>query len=408
MPATSDNALAASIVDALHSVTGHGVAALHEPVFRGREWELVKDCLDTGWVSTAGAYVGRFEQMLVDLTGVPHAVARTTGTAALSLGLPVAGVVAGDEVLVPTLTFVATANAVRHCSAVPHFIDSSPTTLGVDPVHLDVHLRDIAVPGPDGPVNRLTGRRMRVVVAMHTFGHPVDLDPLSEVCARHGLLLVEDAAESLGSLYKGRHPGHWGRFSTLSFNGNKVVTTGGGGAILTGDAAFADRVRHLSTTAKIPHAWAFDHDEVGYNYRMPNLNAALGCAQLEQLPAFLVHKRALAGRYDAALAAVSGVSLVREPDFARSNYWLNALRLDLDRASARDTVLEATNMVGLMTRPAWTLMHRLPMYAASARMPELTVAEDLARRLINIPSGVGVGADRFTHRAIGDADTSYA
>lgn len=370
---------------------GEGPLPLHEPAFRGREWEFVKDCLDTGWVSTAGAYVGRFETMLAEYTGVAHAVAVSNGTVALSLGLQLAGVGVGDEVLVPALTFVATANAVAHTGAVPHFLDASETSLGIDPVRLDAYLQDLVVRRDGAPVNRLTGRPMKAVIAMHTFGHPVDLDPLHDVCARHGLMLVEDAAESLGSFYKGRHTGRWGQFSTLSFNGNKVVTTGGGGAILTNDTAFATRARHVSTTAKLAHRWAFDHDEVGYNYRLPNLNAALGCAQLEQLDGFIAIKRALAQKYAAAFAGLAGVSVVSEPSYARSNYWLNALLLDRDRASLRDAVLDATNTTGILTRPAWTLMHQLPMYRTAPRMPALSVAEDLAARLINIPSGVGVG-----------------
>jgi perosamine synthetase len=225
---------------------------------------------------------------------------------------------------------------------------------------------------------------------MHTFGHPVDLDPIADLCERYRLELVEDAAESLGSLYKGRHTGNWGRMSALSFNGNKLVTTGGGGAILTSDPELARAAKHLTTTAKLPHPWAYTHDAIGYNYRLPNLNAALGCAQLEQLDGFLVRKRALADGYRAAFAGLEGIRFVTEPSFARSNYWLNTLLLDEAQATERDRLLEATNAAGLMTRPAWTLMPRLPMFHDCPRM-ELVVAEGLERRLINIPSSVWLG-----------------
>jgi perosamine synthetase len=226
-------------------------------------------------------------------------------------------------------------------------------------------------------------------MAMHTFGHPVDIDPLAALCKMHRLALIEDAAESLGSYYKGRHTGNWGLLSGLSFNGNKTVTTGGGGAILTNDAALARLAKHVTTTAKVPHPWAFNHDFSGYNYRMPNINAALGCAQLEQLPEFLRKKRALAERYKSAFSGVSGVSFFCEPDFARSNYWLNALLLDPEQEHLRDPVLEATNAIGIMTRPAWTLMHKLPMFIDNPRM-DVKVALSLEARLINIPSSASL------------------
>jgi len=364
--------------------------SLHEPHFAGNEWTYVKECLDTGWVSSVGAYVDRLETDLAVYTGVKHAVAVVNGTAALHICLILAGVEADDEVLIPALTFIATANAVTYCGAVPHFVDSEERTLGLDPVRLADHLIETAEVRPDGCYNRKTGRRIKAVVPMHTFGHPVDLDALSDVCSRFKIEMVEDAAESLGSFYKGRHTGNWGRLSALSFNGNKIITTGGGGAILTNNEDLAARAKHLTTTAKVPHRWEFNHDMVGYNYRLPNLNAALGCAQLEQLTGFLAQKRRLAERYAVALEAVEGLRFVSEPEFARSNYWLNALLLDEQLASKRDNLLALTNDAGIMTRPAWKLMHRLPMFADCPRM-DLGVAESLERRLINIPSSAFLG-----------------
>jgi len=380
---------------------------LSEPIFRGNEWAYVKDCLDTNWVSTVGGYVDRLEEMLAEFTGVRRAVAMVNGTAALHLSLKLVGVEPGDEVLVPALTFVATANAVAYCSAVPHFVDSEEATLGLDADKLRDYLSGIAQASPAGCRNKVTGRIIRAVVPVHTFGHPVDLDPLVEVCRRFRLEMVEDAAEALGSYYKGRHTGNWGRAAILSFNGNKIITTGGGGAILTNDEELGKLAKHLSTTARIPQQWGFFHDQTGFNYRLPNINAALGCAQLEQLPDFLEKNRTLAKRYEQAFRGLEGVEFFTEPGFARSNYWLNVLLLAENQPPAaesscesqaapgqglteverlRDVVLKITNSRGIGTRPAWTLMHKLPMFGASPRM-DLTVAESIERRLINIPSG---------------------
>lgn len=364
--------------------------ALHEPTFAGREWEYVKDCLDTSWVSYLGRYVGEFEAHVARNAGTEHAVAMVSGTAALHMALMLVGVRPGDEVVVPALTFVATANAVAYCGAVPLLAEVEERSLGLDPAALDQWLQEHAEVTEDGPRNRVTRRPIRAILPMHCFGHPVDMDALAPVAERWRLPVVEDAAESIGSQYKGRLTGGLSRISAFSFNGNKVVTTGGGGALATNDAELAQRARHLTTTAKVPHAWEFVHDAVGYNYRMPNLNAAVGCAQMEQLPGFLADKRRLAQRYIEALAGVAGVRPVVEPDYAHSNYWLNALLLDEDQAHHREELLQATNEAGLMTRPVWRLMHRLPMYADTPRMP-LPVAESIERRLINLPSSPFLG-----------------
>lgn len=380
-----------TIIAAIQQVVGpkEGLVALHEPTFAGNEWAYVKDCIDTGWVSSTGAYVDRFEALLAEYTGAHRAVAVTNGTAALHVALLLAGVERDDEVLIPALTFVATANAVSYCGAIPHFVDSEMRTLGMDPAALADYLNDIAVHRGGQTFNRFTQRRLRAIVPMHTFGHPVDLDPLLEVADRHGLVVVEDAAESLGSTYKGRHTGTFGRIGTLSFNGNKTITTGGGGALLTNDEELGRLAKHLTTTGKRPHRWRYDHDVVAFNYRLPNLNAALGCAQMEQLDGFLARKRSLSQRYAASFARVPGVHFVEEPAFGRSNYWLNALVLDAAEAGQRDAVLAATNEAGLMTRPVWSLMSSLPMYRTCPRM-KLSIANSIEARLLNIPSGASL------------------
>lgn len=359
---------------------------LHEPVFSGNEWDYVKECIDTRWVSSVGKYVDRFEQILVDFSGAKHAVAVVNGTAALHICLKLAGVKPNEEVLIPTLTFIATANAVTYCGAIPHFVDSEERTLGLDPYKLAVHLEEIAEVTSDGCFNKQTGRRIKAVVPMHTFGHPVDLDPLIELCERFKLELVEDAAESLGSYYKGKHTGTFGKVAALSFNGNKIVTTGGGGAILTNDEQLYKQAKHLTTTAKLPHRWEYYHDEIGYNYRMPNLNAALGCAQLEQLPMFIQKKRELAKRYQAAFSKMDSMYIFKEPDFAVSNYWLNVLMLNHDEdVLIRNQLLEKTNELGIGTRPVWSLIHQLEIYKGSP-VSDVSNAISLANRIINIPS----------------------
>lgn len=376
----------------LREVAGPGPVALHEPEFKGQEWTYLKECLDSTFVSSVGTFVDRFEAELAAYTGAAHAVAVVNGTAALHVALLLAGVRPGDEVLVPTLTFVATANAVTYCNAVPHLVDSAEDTLGVDPQALRAYLSRESEMRGGLCVNRRTGRVIRAIVPMHTFGLPVDVEGVLSLARDFALSVVEDAAESLGSKVGDRHTGTFGLLGTLSFNGNKTITTGGGGAILTNDTVLAERAKHLTTTAKVLHRWAYLHDEVGYNYRMPNLNAALGCAQLEQLPGFISAKRKLFERYESAFEKLPLVRLVKEPAGCTSNYWLQTVVLDESLADERDSVLEKTNDAGSMTRPAWTLMHRLPAYQSCPRMP-LTTAESLERRLINIPSSASLGLE---------------
>jgi len=382
---TSPAPLAGQAVDAIRTVVGEGPVALHEPRFAGNEWAYLKECLDSTFVSSVGHYVDRFESELAAYTGARHVVAVVNGTAALHVALRLAGVRRDDEVLIPALTFVATANAVAYFGATPHFVESEENTLGMDPSALREYLKLTTDFRSGQCLNRETGRVIRALVPMHTFGHPADIEGLLAVACDYKLALVEDAAESLGSSCHDRHTGTFGRLGTLSFNGNKTITTGGGGAILTDDADLARRARHLTTTAKVPHRWEYMHDEVGYNYRLPNMNAALGCAQLEQLPGYLTAKRRLFERYRTAFKDVSLATVFPEPEGCRSNYWLQTLVLDASASDQRDAILSATNENGLMTRPVWTLMHQLPPYRECPRMP-LATAESLARRLINLPS----------------------
>lgn len=357
---------------------------LHAPVFRGRERELVLDTIESTFVSSVGAYVDRFEKDMAEFTASPRAVAVMNGTAALHIALKLAEVVPGDLVVTQSLTFVATCNAIAYCSAEPLFVDVDRHTLGLSPTALDAWLSEHAHIDDQGDCRTLVGhRRIRACLPMHTFGHPVELDALIAVCERWHLILVEDAAESLGSYYKGRHTGNFGKIGVLSFNGNKIMTTGGGGMLLT-DEATGKRAKHLTTTAKIPHPYEFVHDEVGYNYRLPNLNAALGCAQLEQLPAFLASKRTLAARY-IEFFKDSDLQPIVEPVGCRSNYWLNGV-ICQDGAQ-RDALLKATNDAGVMTRPIWALMTRLPIYVNALRGP-LDNAEWLEARVVNLPSSV--------------------
>jgi len=385
-----------AILQALRRVCGSGTAtpgqpiALHEPDFSGTQaWAYVRDCLDSGWVSTAGKWVSGFEQELCARTGAEHAVAVTNGTVALRLALHLVGVSVGDEVLLPPLSFVATANAVAHLGAMPHFVDVEAGHLGMNPAALGARLEAVAERRAGGVFNRSTGRRLAAVLPVHVFGHPARIQELRAVAEDWGLPLVEDAAEALGSWSDDTHCGLFGAVGTLSFNGNKLITTGGGGALLTHSAELAQRARHLSTTAKLPHPWAFEHDAVGWNDRLPNLNAALGVAQLEDLPRRLHSKRQLAARYSQAFDDLESVALLTEPPGCRSNHWLVSLRfLAEDPAEAkaqRLQVLEAAHSESLLLRPVWHLLHQLPMYAQAPR-GELAVAEDQACRLLNLPS----------------------
>lgn len=370
---------------AVRAAIGTQSAVLHEPLFVGNERAYLEECLDSTFVSSVGKFVDRFEADLSAYTGARHAVAVVNGTAALHIALQLGGVTQGDEVLVPALTFIATANAISYCNAVPHFVDSEEDSLGIAPDALRAYLSAETEQHDGKCINKATRRVIRAIVPMHTFGHPGRLDELMVIAHDFNLTMIEDAAESLGSYYQGRHTGTLGRLGALSFNGNKIITTGGGGAILTNDKLLAARAKHLTTTAKLPHAWRYVHDEIGFNYRLPNLNAALGCAQLERLPLFIAAKRDLFKRYSEAFAGVQGIHVQKEPADCVSNYWLQTLVLDKELSEFHVDLLNALNRAGYMSRPVWTLLHHLQPYRHCPRM-NLDVAESLATRLISIPS----------------------
>lgn len=358
---------------------------LHAPRFEGNEERYVLDAIRSGFVSTVGVHVQEFERAIAAFTGAKHAVATVNGTAALHAAMLVGGVVRGDEVITQAVTFVATCNAIRYCGAEPVLVDVSRRTLGMSPESLAGFLERHAEVRDDGLCwNRTTGRVLRACVPMHNFGHPVEIDAIKAICDRYRIVLIEDAAESLGSYYRGRHTGLVGTHAAISFNGNKIITTGGGGMIVTDDDEIARKARHITTTAKKPHSWLYIHDELGYNYRLPALNAALGCAQVEVLPDYVERKRALAKRY-AAWFDGQGYRFVLEPEGAKSNYWINAFLVG--GREERDRVLEYTNANGVMTRPVWTPMHTLDMYGGCPRT-ELPNTEWLDDRLVNVPSSV--------------------
>ena len=355
---------------------------LHAPTFAGNEKAYVMETIDSTFVSSVGKFVDDFERKMEAFTGSARAVATVNGTAALHAALYMAGVERGDLVITQALTFVATCNALYHMGAEPVFVDVSSVSLGLCPKAVGCYLEEHAVLTERGCVHKQTGQRIKAVVPMHTFGHPVELAELAAVCLKWQLALVEDAAESLGSFYKGKHTGTIGEFGAVSFNGNKVITTGGGGMVLCGTEEAGKRTKHVTTTAKVPHPYEFFHDEPGFNYRMPNLNAALGCAQMEMLGHYLAQKRQLAHQYQAFFAS-SDIKFVIEPEYAQSNYWLNAI-LCAD-AEQRNELLEQTNAAGVMTRPIWQLMHRLPMFENALR-GDLIRSEFIEAHLINLPS----------------------
>ena len=362
----------------------NGFIPLHEPIFMGKEKDFVSQAIDSSFVSSVGEYVNRFEKDVASYVGVSSAVATVNGTAALHVALEVAGVKPGDLVITQPLTFVATCNAISYCGAEPLFVDVDRDSLGLSATAMRGWLEENAIIDSDGICrNKLDNRAIRACLPMHTFGHPADLDGLVRVTRDWNVLLVEDAAEAVGSFYKGRHVGSFGELGIFSFNGNKIITTGGGGMVLT-DVFRGERVKHLTTTAKKSHTFEYIHDEVGYNYRLPNLNAALGCAQLEQIEAFVKSKRALAAAYQDELSG-SNFEFVKEPKECRSNYWLNAVICE-DKFH-RDSLLKATNQQGIMTRPIWALMHRLKMYKSCLR-GDLSNARWLEERVVNLPSSV--------------------
>lgn len=373
-----------SVVELARSMYGGGFITLHRPVFEGNEKQYLVDCIDSNFVSSIGAKVTQFEQQIAAFTGAKYAVATVNGTAALHVALKLVGVERGDEVITQALSFIATCNALSYAGARPVFVDVDLDTLGMSAVALKKFLQTHAVMRDGQAFNKDTGRRLAACVPMHTFGHPCRIQEIVTVCGEYGIEVVEDAAESLGSTVGQRHTGTFGRVATLSFNGNKVITTGGGGMLITDDETLAKRAKHLTTTAKVPHPYEFVHDEVGYNYRLPNLNAALGCAQMEKLPQMLAIKAGVAARYS-ALFEGTGTRFVNAPVGTTSNYWLNAVVLD--SVSERDAFLQYTNSRDVMTRPIWRLMNHLDMYK-SCQHDGLANSLWLEERVVNLPSSV--------------------
>ena len=377
------------IIRRIRMLFPEGSIPLHAPLFVGNERDYLLDCIETTYVSSVGPYVKRFEAQIENFLGVKHAVAVSTGTAALELSLRVVDVKPRDEVLIPALTFVATANAVSYLGAIPHLVDSDEKTLGIDPYALRSWLEHISERSQGFYRNKFTGNRLKALVPMHTFGHLCDMDLLVGVANDYRLELIEDAAEALGSSYRDNYAGTIGSLGAFSFNGNKIITTGGGGMVVTNNQVLADRVRHISTTAKVDHPWRYFHDEIGYNYRMPNINAALGCAQLDNISGFLASKRKLTKDYQEVFVGLQGLRIFEEPEQGSSNYWLQTLVLSEDMSFFRDEIITEANSQGLSLRPCWSLLHTLPPYMSAPRA-ELPVAESLERRIINLPSSANL------------------
>jgi aminotransferase in exopolysaccharide biosynthesis len=372
------------LIEFIHQIYGPEFVPLHRPVFERNEKQYLVDCIDSNFVSSVGACVAEFEQQVATFAGAEYGIATMNGTAALHASLVLAGVERGDEVISQALTFIATANAISYIGAMPVFIDVDRDTLGMSPKALRAWLEANTRVEDRVSVNKTTGARIAACVPMHTFGIPVRIQEIADICEEFSIALIEDTAESLGSYIGDRHTGTFGALGTFSFNGNKIITTGGGGVIVTNDADLAERTKYLTTTAKRPHPYEFFHDEIGYNYRLPNLNAALGVAQMETLPEALKIKAEIAAKYRSFCAA-HGLNFIDAPEGTTANYWLNAICLE-GRAQ-RDTVLEKCNEAGVMVRPIWRLMTELPMYE-SCQADDLENAKWLVDRVVNIPSSV--------------------
>mgnify|MGYP000011012899 FL=1 len=357
---------------------------LHSPRLNGNEKKYLNECIDSTFVSSVGKFVDEFEEKIANYTGAKYAIATSNGTSALHISLLLANVERDDEVITQPLTFVATCNAISYCGANPIFVDVDKDTMGMSPVALESFLNKNAIVKNQQCVNKTTGNIIKACVPMHTFGHPCRIEEVQRVCKEWHIVLVEDSAESLGSYYNGQHTGTFGELGIISFNGNKIITSGGGGCILTNNEELAKRAKHITTTAKEPHKWEYTHDMVGYNYRMPNLNAALIVAQLEQLDSFLKSKRSLANLYKAFFKN-SDIHFVTDPKNSKSNYWLNSIILK--NKGQRNLFLDKTNSQGIMTRPIWTLMNKLPMFE-HAQCGDLKNSEWLEERIVNIPSSV--------------------
>tara|TARA_Y100000590_G_C15689451_1_gene1002880 strand:- start:791 stop:1954 length:1164 start_codon:yes stop_codon:yes gene_type:complete len=374
----------------IKKVTKKNIAKLHEPIFIGKERKYLKNCIDTSFVSTSGKYIRAFEEKIEKFTKAKHAVAVVNGTVALQMALRGIGIKSNDEILIPSLTFVGTANAVRHCEAIPHFVDSDLNSLGICLDNLEKHLKKISIKRGKNIFNKTTGRRIFAIIPVHVYGHITNMRRLKKISLKFNLKILEDAAESLGSYYLNKHSGTMGHAGIISFNANKIITTGGGGVVLTNNADLASKIRHLIANAKIQHPWKFIHDKVGWNYRMPNINAALGCAQLEKITTILRYKKNITRKYQKAFKWYDDISFVREPSWCKSNYWLNTIRINNLTISKRDHLLKKLNQNYFECRPAWNLLHKLPMYKLCPKS-KMNNSVKLEKELITLPSSPSYG-----------------
>lgn len=357
---------------------------LHEPTFQGNEIKYLTECIQTGWVSSVGKYVDLFEQKLSEYTGIKNAILTSNGTSAIHISLLLSGVKAGDEVLLPALTFVGTVNPILYLNAIPHFVDSEKKYLGVDAEKLEVYLSKTVEMKNGHAFNRITGRKISALIVVHIYGLIADIERAKNICDKYNIKLIEDAAESIGSFYQNKHSGSFGHIAALSFNGNKTITTGGGGAILTNDHLIAKKAKHITTTAKVSHAWKYEHDELGFNYRMPNINAALGCAQIEKLPKLLELKRELAARYMKLIKENSELQFLSEGKDMKCNYWLNTILLPY-HSNGVDQTVEYLRSKKINVRAAWKLLSELPYLNQFPKM-DLQQSQELSKRIINLPS----------------------
>ena len=377
------------ILKAIQKVTNKQKIHLHEPFFFGKEKKYLKHCIETTFVSSKGKYVKKFETALSKYINAKNIILLNSGTSALHIALLLMGVKSGDEVILPSMTFVATANAVKYCNANPHFVDSEEESLGIDPIALKNWLNKIVMKKGKYSFNKMTNNRISAIVPMHTFGHPCKMDELKKISKKFNMKIIEDSAEALGSFYKGKHAGTIGDIGTLSFNGNKTITTGAGGAIITNNDRVALQARHIISTAKQNHAYEYIHDKIGYNYRMPNLNASIGLAQFENINKIINSKRKLFQKYNKLFSNIDEIDLFKEPRYCKSNYWLQTIILRKQNMKLRNDILKLTNKKNIMTRPVWKLLHKLQPFKNCQRSP-LPKALSLEKRIINIPSSYGI------------------
>ena len=360
---------------------------LHEPDIKKEDWKFVKECLSRNFVSSVGNYVTEFEETLKKFTKAKYVIATVNGTSAIHLALVVMGANENDEVILPSLNFVAAANAIKYCNAIPHFVEVEEETLGIDPVKLEEYLKKIVIKKNNISFNKYTKKRIRFMLPLHMFGHPAKILELKKIAKNYNLKIIEDAAESLGSTYKSKHLGTFGDIGVLSFNGNKIITTGGGGALLTNSLKIAKKLKYLSTTAKKPHRWKYEYSDIGYNYRMPGINASLGCAQMKRIKSYVSIKRKLFKKYKDGFKNIKDIAIFQEPKYAKSNYWLQTIILDNKISHLKEKILEKANNLGFSIRPIWKPLHKLNKFKLCPRM-EMKITENLEKRILNLPSSV--------------------